>query len=114
MKSREKIKSDLPSTEVSSPAIHQQSAADLVAAGNSLRDKVPRKAQGVWKRPSDRAGPLDVLRASDAGRLAQLAPIRYGRMSQSPVNERSGARTPACLLDSALDSGSMESWSFEH
>ena len=37
-----------------------------------------------WKRPARRADPLAILRASDAGRLPRLLPIRYGRMLQSP------------------------------
>jgi uncharacterized protein (DUF2252 family) len=87
---KEKNKSKPPSAEVSAPSevtapsIHRPSAADLRAAGNKLRDQVPRKSQGQWKRPSDRANPLDILRASDAGRVPQLAPIRYGRMLQTP------------------------------
>jgi uncharacterized protein (DUF2252 family) len=45
----------------------------------------------LWKRPSDRANPLDILRASDAGRQAQLLPIRYGRMLQTPFTFYRGA-----------------------
>jgi hypothetical protein len=59
-------------------------ADDLVAAGKRLRDSVPRASQGVWKRHKDRADPLDILQASDAGRIPELIPIRYGRMLQSP------------------------------
>jgi uncharacterized protein (DUF2252 family) len=59
-------------------------ADDLVAAGKRLRDSVPRAGQAVWKRPKDRADPIDILRASDAGRIPELIPIRYGRMLQTP------------------------------
>jgi uncharacterized protein (DUF2252 family) len=97
-------KPQMPPAEVEVPAIHQPSAADLMAAGNALRDHVPRNSHGVWKRPSDRADPLEILHASDAGRLAQLLPIRYGRMLQSPFTFYRGsaavmaadlAKTPA-------------------
>ena len=39
-------------------------------------------------RPAD---PLAILRASDAGRLEQLVPIRYGRMLQTPFTFYRGA-----------------------
>ena len=52
-------------------------------AGKPLRDKIPRNAQAVWKRPSDPPDPVSVLQASDPGRLPELIPIRYGRMLQS-------------------------------
>ena len=78
------IESELPAAAVHSPPSHRPSAADLRAAGNKLRDRVARKSQGLWKRPSDRADPLDIPRASDASRMAQLVSIRYGRMLQTP------------------------------
>src|SRR5262249_59488901 len=71
-------------TEVSRLAMHPLSAAELSAGGKKLRDKVPHDTHGIWKRPSDRPNPLDILHASDAGRVAQLLPIRYGRMLQPP------------------------------
>ncbi len=46
---------------------------------------------GEWKRPAGRADPLAILRASDAGRLPQLVPIRYGRMLQTPFTFYRGA-----------------------
>ena len=71
--------------EVFSSVIHHPlTSAEISAAGKKLREHVPLQAQAVWKRPSDRLSPLDILRASDAGRVAQLLPIRYGRMLQSP------------------------------
>ena len=77
--------------ETSEPPVHRLSAAEKMAAGKKLRDHVSHQAQGVWKRPSDRADPLDILHASDAGRIARLLPIRYGRMLQSPFTFYRGA-----------------------
>jgi uncharacterized protein (DUF2252 family) len=92
MKKAKRINPELPATqEPSSPAIHRPSAADLRAHGNKLRDQVPRKSHGLWKRPADRADPLDILHASDAGRVPQLVPIRYGRMLQTPFTFYRGA-----------------------
>jgi uncharacterized protein (DUF2252 family) len=65
---------------------HSVPADDLVAAGKRLRDTIPRASQGVWKRPKDRPDPLALLQASDAGRLPELVPIRYGRMLQTPFS----------------------------
>ena len=91
MRKGKKNKSNPPSAEVPAPSVHGASASDLRAHGNRLRDRVPRKSQGLWKRPAARADPLDILRASDAGRKAQLLPIRYGRMLQSPFTFYRGA-----------------------
>lgn len=74
-------RTDVPETK--RPA-HSVPADDLVAAGKRLRDTVPRASQGVWKRHKDRADPLELLHASDAGRVPELIPIRYGRMLQTP------------------------------
>ena len=90
MKNR-KLKPIPSNTEEPIPALPRLSAADVSAAGKSLRDKVARLAHAAWKRPADRANPLDILRASDAGRQAQLLPIRYGRMLQTPFTFYRGA-----------------------
>ena len=74
-------KANLP--ELKRPA-HSVPADDLIAAGKRLRDTVSRASQGVWKRHKDRADPLKLLHASDAGRQPELSPIRYGRMLQTP------------------------------
>lgn len=66
-------------------------ADDLVAAGKRLRDSVPRASQGLWKKDKQRLDPLEILRASDAGRIPELVPIRYGRMLQSPFAFYRGA-----------------------
>jgi uncharacterized protein (DUF2252 family) len=60
------------------------SPADRAAAGKALRDNVPRELHGGWKEAKGRANPVDLLHKSDAGRLKELVPIRYGRMLQSP------------------------------
>jgi uncharacterized protein (DUF2252 family) len=64
---------------------------DRAAAGKALRDKLPREQHGGWKRIKDGPGPIDILRKSDAGRMEELVPIRYGRMLQSPFAFYRGA-----------------------
>jgi uncharacterized protein (DUF2252 family) len=60
------------------------SIEERMIAGKALREKVPRNSHASWTAPSDRPDPINVLRESDRGRLAELLPIRYGRMQQSP------------------------------
>jgi uncharacterized protein (DUF2252 family) len=57
---------------------------DRAAAGKALRDKVPHEQHGEWKEFKGRPSPIDLLHKSDAGRMKELVPIRYGRMLQSP------------------------------
>ena len=57
---------------------------ERLAAGNALRSHVPRKAHATHKAPAKSRDPIDILERSNAGRLPELVPIRYGRMLQSP------------------------------
>ena len=94
-----------PVPETRRPA-HSVPADDLLAAGKRLRDTVGRSSQGVWKRPKDRPDALEILRASDAGRVPELIPIRYGRMLQSPFTfYRGSASVMAADLRPHSDDG---------
>lgn len=79
-----KKKSRAPVAVVATPVEGQLSAAERLAAGNAIRDIVPRSAHGIWKRDKNRVDPIAILRASDEGRMENLIPIRYGRMLQTP------------------------------
>lgn len=72
--------------------------AEREAWGKSRREALPRAAQAEWKPASDRPDPLDVLRASHAGRLRDLVPIKWGRMAASPFGFFRGA-VPVMALD---------------
>ena len=61
------------------------------AAGKALRDRVPREQHGEWKAPRDRPDPVDLIIESSKGRIPELIPIRYGRMSVSPFTFYRGA-----------------------
>jgi len=65
--------------------------AAQAAAGRAERERVPRKAQAAWEPAPDRADPIAILEAQGATRLADLLPIRYGRMSVSPFTFYRGA-----------------------
>ena len=55
-----------------------------ITAGKALRDRVPRESHAGWKPPVNRRDPIEILKASNQDRLAELVPIRYGRMLASP------------------------------
>jgi hypothetical protein len=55
-----------------------------IAAGKALRVRVPRESHAGWKPPVNRRDPIEILKASNQDRLAELVPIRYGRMLASP------------------------------
>ena len=78
-------------TAIHDRTAHMVSRENRVAIGNALRDKVPRKQQGRWNEVKGRPNPIDLLRKSDAGRIKQLVPVRYGRMLQSPFSFYRGA-----------------------
>ena len=71
-----------------------------------MRDAVPRASHGKWSPPKKRRDPIDVLNGSNEGRLAQLIPIRFGRMAKSPFNFfRGAASIMAADLASTPQSG---------
>ena len=51
--------------------------------GRALRDKAPRASHAGWKPAKGRRDPVEILSESNVGRLAELIPIRFGRMSES-------------------------------
>jgi uncharacterized protein (DUF2252 family) len=58
--------------------------AERLELGRGLRQAVPRGSIADWSPAADRADPVEVLVASNAGRLEELIPIRFGRMAVSP------------------------------
>ncbi len=67
------------------------SLAELRAMGKKLREKCPRQAHAAWKAPAGRPNPLKLLEKSNKGRIAQLIPIRHGRMVRTPFTFYRGA-----------------------
>jgi uncharacterized protein (DUF2252 family) len=68
-------------TQASEPG---PSAKERIAGGKALRERVPRTSQAQWQPPPGRPDRIELLKHSDRGRLAELLPIRYARMRQSP------------------------------
>ena len=73
-------------TPLAPPTIssHSHAPEELIEAGKRLRDTVSRASHSTWKKPAGRADPIEALQASDAERLPELIPVRYGRMLASP------------------------------
>jgi uncharacterized protein (DUF2252 family) len=69
-------------TPMSDPA--HRSHAEHETVGKALRQTVSRDSHAKWKKPADRVDPITFLQASDAERLPDLVPIRWGRMLASP------------------------------
>jgi uncharacterized protein (DUF2252 family) len=63
----------------------------ILAQGKALRSVVPRRAQGNWEPAAARPNPLALLKVSNEGRLADLIPVRNGRMRHSPFTFLRGA-----------------------
>jgi uncharacterized protein (DUF2252 family) len=61
-----------------------RSRAELLAEGKSRRDAVPRRSHAIWDRIRSTRDPVEILEASNVGRVPELVPIRYGRMLRSP------------------------------
>ncbi|MEU5883783.1 DUF2252 domain-containing protein [Spirillospora sp. NPDC047279] len=61
------------------------------ARGRGLRGVVPRGSHAGWEPPEGRPGPLESLRAQEAGRLPELLPVRHERMAESPLAFLRGA-----------------------
>ena len=65
--------------------------ADRAARGKSLRRAAPRSSHASWAPRPDRPDPIALLEKQSAGRVPELVPIRYGRMSASPFAFYRGA-----------------------
>ncbi len=61
-----------------------RSRAERLAAGQALRDRVPRSSHADWTPSAQRRDPIEILEESNQDRLQELVPIRYGRMLRSP------------------------------
>jgi hypothetical protein len=101
---RKGTKSSATAPEMATPYL---SAGDRRAEGKALRDTVPRSSHADWKAPKGRRDPVELLSESNAGRLPELIPIRFGRMAASPFAFYRGsaalmaadlATTPNCGL----------------
>jgi uncharacterized protein (DUF2252 family) len=61
------------------------------AEGKDARAHTPRSSHAEWKAPKDREDPVAILEGQAESRVAELVPIRYGRMLVSPFTFYRGA-----------------------
>ncbi len=64
---------------------------ERVARGRIARTASPRSAHGAWVPREDRPDPIGLLEEQARTRVAELLPIRYGRMAVSPFAFYRGA-----------------------
>src|SRR5216683_870060 len=68
--------------------------AERAAKGRQLRTEVPRSSHADFEPSAARPDPVDMLASQSASRLADLIPIRYGRMLSSPFSYFRGSALP--------------------
>jgi uncharacterized protein (DUF2252 family) len=80
--------------------------AERAARGKEARKRAPRSSHGAWAPRPGRPDPVGLLEEQAADRVAELIPIRYGRMLVSPGTfYRGGALLMATDLDGSPDTG---------
>ena len=65
--------------------------SERAAHGKAVRAEVPRSRHAVYEPPRRRADPIKLLERQAKTRVAELVPIRYGRMLVSPFTFYRGA-----------------------
>ncbi len=79
---------------------------ERVARGRAARTEAPRSSHGRWEPAPDRPDPITLLEEQAESRVAELVPIRYGRMLVSPFTfYRGGALIMASDLAATPQSG---------
>ena len=68
-----------------------RSPADRAAAGRAARARTPRRSHAEWAPATGRPDPVELLRAQERTRVADLVPIRHERMLASPFAFYRGA-----------------------
>ena len=70
------------------------SVGERVARGKAARAVVSRVSHGEWAPAAGRVDPIALLEQQATTRVAELVPIRYGRMASSPFAYYRGAALP--------------------
>ena len=79
-------------TKIAEPInVDRRSRTDRKDEGKAVRLAVPLASHAQWQAPANRRDPVDLLIESNADRVQELLPIRYGRMMQSPFAFYRGA-----------------------
>jgi uncharacterized protein (DUF2252 family) len=77
-----------------------------MALGKRARAMTPRSSHSTWTPATERRNPVELLSEQANSRVAELVPIRHGRMLVSPFSYFRGAALPmACDLATTPSSG---------
>jgi uncharacterized protein (DUF2252 family) len=74
--------------------LRRLSTYERTQRGKSARREVPFSEHAGWTPPANRIAPIDLLEEQALTRVAELVPIRYGRMMVSPFSYFRGAALP--------------------
>jgi uncharacterized protein (DUF2252 family) len=86
--------------------VEHLSLTERTARGEAARDRVPPSSHAGWSPRPDRDDPLNLIEEQDAGRDADLVPVRHGRMMASPFTfYRGAAKIMAADLDGTPTAG---------
>ncbi|HEY6376950.1 MAG TPA: DUF2252 domain-containing protein [Edaphobacter sp.] len=72
-----------PKPSVLSVVKRETTYKERYAEGKALRDKCPRQSHAAWKPAKGRRDPVEMVLASEQGRIPKLLPLRHGRMVRS-------------------------------
>src|SRR6202035_2454771 len=67
------------------PRTRRATAQQRRERGRALRSEVPRSTHAIWEPAPSRRDPIVVRQEQEAGRVAELLPIRHRRMMDSPL-----------------------------
>jgi uncharacterized protein (DUF2252 family) len=73
------------------PLVTYLTVAERVAHGKAARGEAPRSSHAVFEPAPHRIDPIELLERQAETRVAELVPIRYGRMLVSPFTFYRGA-----------------------
>jgi len=83
-----------PAFAPSSPPPEMDSGAtykERYAAGKAMREVCSRDSHAAWKPAANRPDPVQLVLDSEKGRVAELLPLRHGRMVKTPFTFYRGA-----------------------
>ena len=78
-------------TKRAATIVEHLSVEERRAQGRAARSEVSRSAHAEWEPSPDRRDPVELLEEQAASRVAELVPLRYGRMLVSPFTFYRGA-----------------------
>lgn len=85
----------MPRWRMSSPTRHTvRTREEQIEAGLDARERIPPASLGELAGYAGRTDPVDLLADQSADRIAELVPIRYGRMAATPFTFFRGAALP--------------------